>query len=168
MCCNRGSGDSAFGWSGRCDKLCCNAKYQPSSQYRRRWSFWRLLIEWHVRHSCRNAKCQLSQLLIRLSGSEIQNWFTPGSSRNSRKDHVLHGVSMVTEVIDSCSQAGGVPQAMGVHCPTSCRRPKEEVDVPTFLLQISTLDAIRAPKGPLIPFMQKILKTLEARSTFPS
>ena len=75
---------------------------------------------------------------------------------------------MVTEVIDSCSQAGGVPQAMGDHCPTPCRRPKDEVDVPTFLLQISTLDATRAPKGPLIPFMQKILKTLEARSTFPS
>ena len=40
--------------------------------------------------------------------------------------------------------------------------------VTTFLLQISTLDATRAPKGPLIPFMQKILMTLEARSTFPS
>ena len=77
-----------------------NTKCQPSRQYRRRWRFQRLsvLIEWHVRHSCRNAKCQLSHLLIRLSGSEIQNWFTPGSSRNSHNDHVIHGVSMVTEV----------------------------------------------------------------------
>ena len=82
-------------------------------------------------------------------------------------DHVIHGVSMVTKVIDSCSQAGSVPQAIGDHVPTPCRRPKEEVDVPTFLLQISTLDATRATKGPQIPFMQKILKTLETRSTFP-
>ena len=52
-------------------------------------------------------------------------------------DHVIHGVSLVTEVIDSCSQAGGVPQAMGDHGPTPCRRQKEEVDVPTFLLQTS-------------------------------
>ena len=89
-----------------------------------------VLIEWHARHSCRNAKCQLSHLLVRLSGSETQNWFTPGSSRNSHNDHVFHGVSMVTEVIDSCSQAGAVPQAMGDHGPTPCRRPKEKVDVP--------------------------------------
>ena len=37
---------------------------------------------------------------------------------------------MVTEDIDSCGQAGGVPQAMGDHGPTPCRRPKEKVDVP--------------------------------------
>ena len=82
-------------------------------------------------------------------------------------EHVIHGVSMVTEAIDSCSQAGGVLQAMGDHGPTPCRRPKEEVDVPSFLLQISTLVATRAPKRSQIPFMQKILKTLDARSTFP-
>ena len=92
----------------------------PETQCFDRWRFQRLsvLIERHVRHSCRNAKCQLSHLLIRLSESEIQNWFTAGSSRNSHNAHVIHGVSMVTEVIDSCSQAGGVPQAMGDHCPT--------------------------------------------------
>ena len=73
----------------------------------------------------------------RLIRSEIQNWFTPGSSRIPHNDHVIHGVSMVTEVIDSRSQAGGVPQAMGDHGPTPCRRQKEEVDVPTFLLQMS-------------------------------
>ena len=73
---------------------------------------------------------------------------------------------MVTEVIDSCSQAGGVPQAMGDHGPTPCRRPKEEVDIPTFFLQFSTFDATCAPKRPQIPFLQKILKTLEARTTF--
>ena len=73
----------------------------------------------------------------RLVRSEIQNWFTPGSSRIPHNDHVIHGVSMVTEVIDSCSQAGVVPQAMGDHGPTPCRRQKEEVDVPTFLLQTS-------------------------------
>ena len=150
---------------GLIDMTSCVAK--PSTNHpdgtRSRRIFQRLSvwIEWHVRHSCRNANCEPSHLLIRLSGSEIQNWFTPGSSRNSHNDHVIHGVSLVTEVIDSCSQAGGVPQAMGDHCPTPCRRPKEEVDVPTFLLQISTLDASRAPKGPLI------LKTLEGRSTFP-
>ena len=150
--------------------LCFNAtKYQPSRQYRRQWRFWRLcvLIDWHVRHSCRNANCEPSHLLIRLSGSEIQNWFTPGSSRNSHNDHVMHGLSLVTEVIDSCSQAGGVPQAMGDHGPTPCRRQKEEVDVPTFFLQFSTFDATRPPKWPQIPFMQKILKTVEGRSTFP-
>ena len=81
-------------------------------------------------------------------------------------EHVIHGVSLVTEVVDSCSQAGGVPQAMGDHGPTPCRRPKEEVDVPTFFLQISTLDATRSPKGSQIPFMQKILKKIDARSTF--
>ena len=37
---------------------------------------------------------------------------------------------MVTEVIDSCSQAGGVLQAKGDHGPAPCRRPKEKVDVP--------------------------------------
>ena len=46
-------------------------------------------------------------------------------------------MSLVTEVIDSCSQAGVVPQAMGDHGPTPCRRQKEEVGVPTFLLQTS-------------------------------
>ena len=56
---------------------------------------------------------------------------------NSHNDYVIHGMSLVTEVIDSCSQAGGVPQAMGDHGPTPCRRQKEEVDVPTFLLQTS-------------------------------
>ena len=44
---------------------------------------------------------------------------------------MIHGVSMVTEVIDFCSQAGGVPQAMGDHCPTPYRRAKEEADVPS-------------------------------------
>ena len=66
----------------------------------------------------------------RLIRSEIQNWFTPGSSRIPHNDHVIHGVSMVTEVIDSRSQAGGVPQAMGDNGPSPCRRPKEKVDVP--------------------------------------
>ena len=37
---------------------------------------------------------------------------------------------MVAEDIDSCGQAGGVPQAMGDHGPTPCRRPKQKVDVP--------------------------------------
>ena len=59
---------------------------------------------------------------------------------------------MVTEVDDSCSQADGVPQAMGDHGPTPCRRPKEKVDVPSFLLQISTLIATRAPKSFAGPF----------------
>ena len=37
---------------------------------------------------------------------------------------------MVAEDIDSCGQAGGVPQAMGNRGPTPCRRQKEKVDVP--------------------------------------
>ena len=78
----------------------------------------------------------------RLIRSEIQNWFTPGSSRIPHNDHVIHGMSLVTEVIDSCSQAGVVPQAMGVHGPTPCRRQKEEVDVPTFLLQTSLATSV--------------------------
>ena len=53
-----------------------------------------------------------------------------GSRQDHPEDHVTQGVSMVTEVIDSRSQAGGVPQAMGDNGPSPCRRPKEKVHVP--------------------------------------
>ena len=81
--------------------------------------------------SCSNGMCNIrvatpsfNHLTCSFGFREVRlrNWFTPGSSRNSHNDHVFQGVSMVTEVIDSCSQAGGVPQAMGDHGPTPRRR----------------------------------------------
>ena len=53
------------------------------------------------------------------------------------------------------------------NCPTVSGLSEKVEEVLEDQVRRGQYDATRAPKGPQIPFMQKFLKTLEARSTFP-